>query len=71
MLIPDVMAAKNNKKKNNKPTNIGQGSFEKSSGKDIKTKVAPAVGVTPKEKTIGNIITPAMTAISVSQAIKV
>ena len=71
MLIPDVTAAKNNNIKNIKPINTGHGSFANISGNAIKTKDAPADGVTPNENTMGNIIIPAIIAIKVSKKINV
>ena len=71
ILIPEVIAAKNKSTKNITPNNSGNGSFIKICGREIKTKVAPAVGSTPKENTTGKITIPAVTAIKVSKNIKV
>lgn len=71
ILIPDVIAAKNNRIKNTTPNSKEQGSLANISGSEIKIKVAPAVGSTPNENTTGKIIIPASIAISVSKKIKV
>ena len=71
ILIPDVIAAKNNKIKNKLAKIFENGNCENISGKEINTRVAPAVGSTPNENTIGKIIIPAVIAINVSQIIRV
>lgn len=71
MLIPEVIAAKRIRMKNNDPKTAGKGSFENISGNDIKIKVGPAVGSTLKENTIGKIIIPDSKDTVVSKPIKV
>ena len=71
ILIPDVIAANRIKTKNRIPTKLPNGNFTNISGREIKIKVAPAVGSTPNENTTGKIIIPASIAIRVSKKIKV
>jgi hypothetical protein len=69
--MPEVIAAKNNNIKNNSPIKEEQGNCVNISGNEMNTNVGPAVGVTPNENTIGNIIMPAVIAIKVSKKISV
>lgn len=71
MLIPDVMAANSKSTKNKTPNNAPNGNLTNISGSEININVAPAVGSTPKENTIGKIIIPAKSAINVSKKINV
>lgn len=67
MDIVDVREAKNNNKKNATDQKCPPSIWEKIVGSTSNTKVGPAVGSAPKEKTAGKIIMPERTATNVSR----
>ncbi len=62
----DVTAAKASSRKNNAPNTAPPGMLTKAVGRVLKIRPGPSAGSRPLANTIGKIISPASSAISVS-----